>query len=471
MSREEPEETYMSVVGKGILVVAVVAVVTGLGLGSSASAKLNVMTLKGFPAPETPAKFNKVKVLKQGPKKARKILLLVPGTSAGATNFRPLGNSLIQRLKGWQVWSIERRENQLEDHSMLRKYVKGEASNQQMLDYYLGWILDNSIQPHFEGKTTEETEFAKQWGMNVAVKDIRRVVRMARKGGRKVVLGGHSLGGSIVTAYATWNFRGKPGAKGLSGLVFIDGAGAREAADLPSADDARASLDSLGQPGTSPFLTLVAPFPWAAGVFNAMGSTAALKDPNSRSLMESFTLLPASLKPPVSATNLAQYAYAVDADTGPENLRLVHSHIGDLAPSGDPRGWVDGQLGTARRAAQVFREIDGMDGTSWYHPIRLSIDSGAINNGIANPAQKVFGLRTTMGKRVKLPMYSFDAELGDGRIKRATRALAAQSKVPKKWVRTVDRSSTYAHIDPLSALPQKNDFIKTLVPFLRNRIK
>lgn len=76
-----------------------------------------------------------------------------------------------------------------------------------------------------------------------------------------------------------------------------------------------------------------------------------------------------------------------------------------------------------------------------------------------------------MGKRVKLPMYSFDAELGDGRVKRATRALAAQSKVPKKWVRTVDRSSTYAHIDPLSAKPKKNAFVKTLVPFLRKRIK
>jgi len=280
-------------------------------------------------------------------------------------------------------------------------------------------------------------------------------------------VGGHSLGGAIVTAYATWNFHGKPGAKGLSGLVFIDGAGGRET----TVESAQDWLDSLNDPSASPFITLVPPLPWAAGVFNAMGSTAALLDPNSRSLVGDFPLLPASLKPPVSSNNLAQYAYAVDADTGPENLRLVQSHIGDLAPSGDPRGWVNGQLGTAQRAAQVFREIDGMDGTSWYHPLRLTLDAGAINNGIATPAQKVFGIKTTMGKRVHLPMYSFDTSLGNGAVKLATEALAKQSHVPKKWVRTVVRKQTYAHIDPLSATPSKNDFIKTLVPFLKKRVK
>ena len=31
----------------------------------------------------------------------------------------------------------------------------------------------------------------------------------------------------------------------------------------------------------------------------------------------------------------------------------------------------------------------------------------------------------------------------------------------------VNRNRTYAHIDPLVALPSKNAFLKTLVPFLR----
>ena len=440
---------------------------------STATAAPRTMTLDGFKAPGTPAEYNKVKVVKQGPAKAKKIMVLIPGTSAGATNFGPLANGLLARLGGkWQIWSIERRENLLEDHSYLEKYVRGEITNKQAFDYYLGWILDPSINPRFTPKTTEETSFAKQWGMEVAVQDVKRVVNRANKGGRKVVLGGHSLGGSITTAYATWDFNGRAGAKDLDGLVFIDGAGGgRDASELPTAEAAQATLDAQADPSVSPFLTLIQPFPWAAGVFNATGSTAAILEPNEPSAVQSSPIVPAFLKPPVPATNLAQYAYAVDANTGPESLRLVQSHIGQLAESGDPRGWVDGGLGTATRAARVFAEKDGMDGTSWYHPTRLSTDAATINNGVSNPAQAVDGVKSTKGYSVKLPMYSFDAELGNGRVAEATRALAKQSKVPARWVRTVNRSKTYAHIDPLSALPEKNDFIKTLVPFLKKQIK
>ena len=59
--------------------------------------------------------------------------------------------------------------------------------------------------------------------MSVAVEDLQVVIEEAKKLGGKVVLGGHSLGGSVVTAYATWDFSGKPGAEGLSGLVYDDG--------------------------------------------------------------------------------------------------------------------------------------------------------------------------------------------------------------------------------------------------------
>lgn len=440
-----------------------------VGMAGSAHAAPTIMTIGGFKAPGTPANYNKVKVLKQGPKKAKKVLVLVPGTSAGASNFKPLANGLLAKLGGkWQIWSIERRENLLEDHSALERYVDGEISNLEMFNYYLGWILDSSVSPHYEPPSSEETAFARNWGMNVAVQDIKRVVNLANKGGRKVVLGGHSLGGSITTAYATWDFNGKAGAKDLDGLVFIDGAGGGR--DVPTAEEAQTDLDGLTAQA-SPFITLVPPLPWAAGVFNAMGSTAALKEPNERSTVQDSMLLPPTLKPPVSSTNLAQYGYAVDADTGPENLRLVQSHIGSLAESGDPRGWVNGELGTATRAARVFSEENGMDGTSWFHPARLSADAGAIDNGIPNEAQAVYGIKTTKGKSVKLPMYAFDAALGGGRVAEATRALAKQSGVPKRKVRTVNRASTYAHIDPLSATPSKNDFIKTLVPFLKKQIK
>ena len=39
------------------------------------------------------------------------------------------------------------------------------------------------------------------------------------------------------------------------------------------------------------------------------------------------------------------------------------------------------------------------------------------------------------------------------------------------WVKTVKRTKTYSHIDPISAAPSKNAFLKTVVPFLRKKIK
>ena len=65
--------------------------------------------------------------------------------------------------------------------------------------------------------------FARKWGLNVAIGDLHRVIEAAKRLGGKVVLGGHSLGGSVLTAYATWDFNGKAGADDLSGLVYDDG--------------------------------------------------------------------------------------------------------------------------------------------------------------------------------------------------------------------------------------------------------
>src|SRR5262249_27377093 len=159
------------------------------------------VTVAGVTAPG-PAAYNHVRVLEVGPAKAKNVLVLEPGTSAGAEYFRLDAEAIAERLPGWQVWSIDRRENALEDHSMLDKYIAGQATPQQVFDYYLGWINNSKITPHFQPPSTEATAYARQWGMNVAIGDLHNVVELAKKRGGKVVLGGHSLGGSIATAYA-----------------------------------------------------------------------------------------------------------------------------------------------------------------------------------------------------------------------------------------------------------------------------
>jgi hypothetical protein len=443
-----------------------IAVVAALALPAVAGAAPpeRVVTMQGVAAPGTPPQLDKVRVIKVGPARARHVLVLVPGTSAGGPYFLPVARDLVRRLPGWQVWSVERRENLLEDHSMLDRAKAGQATLQQLFDYYLGWLSSPATAPHFQPKTDAETAYARQWGMAVAVGDLHRVIRAARRGGRHVSLGGHSLGGSITAAYAAWDFNGRAGARDLESLVFIDGISAPGRA--PSAAQARASLQELQ--GSSPFLDLTGlNIPWSAGVFNAVGSTSVLLAPDAPSIMQAWPLLPANLKPPVPATNIAAYGYALDTKTGPSSLALVQSHIGHLASSGDPRGWVDDGLTTAKRAATVFSGIRGMDGTAWYHPRRLSIDSAAVNGGIANPAGAVLGVKATHGRRLRLPMYAYETSLGKGRVLEGARALARGAHLPRRKLTLVDRSRTNAHIDPIDDLPGRNDFLKTVVPFLK----
>jgi pimeloyl-ACP methyl ester carboxylesterase len=452
-----------------LAVALAVAVTACLAAAPAGSAKISVrfQRIAGFHSPGTPAKYNRVGILKTGSPKAKNVLVLNPGTSASAAYFEPLAKAIVTRARGWQVWAVERRENLLEDQSVLDKAKEGKATGRQLFDYYLGWLANSNIKKHFQFIPDSSVQYAKQWGMNTEIGDLRRVVLKAEKLGGHVVVGGHSLGGSIVTAYATWNFHGQAGAKGLSGLVYIDGGSGAPV----SAAQAQQSLQSL-QSGSSPWLAfggIQAPF---AGLFQATGSTGALIDPGSPSLGQQFPLLPANLKPPVPVTNLAQFGYALDVKTSPPSLAAAQAHLGRLASSGNPRGWNGkGALTPIKRFAQMFSGtgLKGLDGTAWYHPLRLTIDAGAVGQGIANPAQQVLDVHTTMGRKLprNLRIYAFGAALGGPRVPASAKQLARQSHIPLRNLTLLSRQSTYAHNDPAGASPKKNLFLKKLLPFLR----
>ena len=73
-------------------------------------------------------------------------------------------------------------------------------------------------------------------------------------------------------------------------------------------------------------------------------------------------------------------------------------------------------------------------------------------------------MRAVHGDDLHVPIYAIETSLGAGRVLRGARALARRSHVR---VRLIDRHRTYDHIDPLAALPSKNAFLKTVIPFLR----
>jgi len=421
--------------------------------------------MAGFDDPSTPDALDRVGVLKVGRASARNVLVLNPGTSAGSAYFKPLAEDVVRATHGrWQVWSVERRENQLEDHSVLDRVKAGTATPQESFDYYLRWLVDPTITNHFQLIPDSDVAYARGWGMNVEIEDLHRVVEAAGERHRHVVLGGHSLGGSITTAYATWDFDGSPGAADLDGLVYIDG-GSNPNPVTP--EQATASLQNL-QTG-SPWLAfggIPAPF---LGLFSAGGSTLTVVDPNGPSIAQDFPLLPASIVPPIPVTNEAQFGYAVDTETSPPNLAAAQVHAGHLAASGDPRGWDPaGEITPLQRYASMLSGtgLTGVDGSAWYHPQRLTIDSGAVAAGNANPAQAILDVHATHGHDLDpdLRIYAFGA-LGGENVLNSALVLASQSGIPEQNLTLVNRQGTYAHNDPSAASPT-NDFLANLVPFL-----
>jgi hypothetical protein len=237
---------------------------------------------------------------------------------------------------------------------------------------------------------------------------------------------------------------------------------------IPAAE-ARKRLADLG--AGSPWLAfggIGAPF---AGLFNSSGALSVELAPDEPSRGQTSGLLPPSLVPPVRVTNAGQYGYALDAATSPPPLAAAQAHLGRLAASGDPRGWDDADaLTPLERYADMFSGwgLKGLDGTAWYHPLRLTIDAGAVANGRANVAQKVLGVRATHGRDLpkRLRMYAFAASLGGTRVLNATRELARRSGIPRRQLVLADGHLTYAHNDPSSARPDRNEFLRRLVPFL-----
>src|SRR3954452_1551956 len=123
--------------------------------------------------------------------------------AAGQTAFTRTARELVKDVRGLQVWAVDRRSQRLEDTEVFADALAGRVTPKAMFDYYAGWIADPSIQPHYQPPDLAKLRFAADWGLRVQLEDVKRVVDRARAGGRRVLLGGHSLGASVAVAYAS----------------------------------------------------------------------------------------------------------------------------------------------------------------------------------------------------------------------------------------------------------------------------
>src|SRR3954462_6282092 len=145
--------------------IVLIALLALLAAAPAAGARTAFERIPGYNSPGTPAKYNRVGILKFGSATAKNVLVLNPGTSASAAYFAPLARSIVASAKGWQVWSVERRENLLEDQSMFEKAKARKITAQQLSDYYVGWIENSAIKNHFKLIPDSQVGFARQWGM------------------------------------------------------------------------------------------------------------------------------------------------------------------------------------------------------------------------------------------------------------------------------------------------------------------
>jgi hypothetical protein len=234
------------------------------------------------------------------------------------------------------------------------------------------------------------------------------------------------------------------------------------------------------------------------GLFSALGATSTVEFAKEPSLAESFPFLPENLKPKnpancklseagceqIPVTNEALFGFGVNVGTSPPSLIAAQVHAGKgieaAAEEDGLHGWSgEGALTPIKRYSEMLSGtgLTNADGSEWYFPERLTLDTGAVAEGNANPAQEVLGEHAIHGHELpkSLKIIAINSEL-DKAVKanslQAAEILAEQSGIPKENLTLINVESEYAHNDPAGAEPPgkggiyANVFFRELVPFL-----
>ena len=190
--------------------------------GSPLTVQTEYFSVRGYPEPHTPRSYNQSYVLRyyRPEDQLDTVLILMPGIFGGASSFDILARQLVASTPGLEVWAIDRRANALEDREVM---VASLRARDPMLAYR--YYVENAGTPDgFNPLAPDDLRFMAYWGLEVHLRDLHEVVLLARERASRVVLGGHSLGGSLVGFYAAYQDRlVQPGYRYLDGLLLIEG--------------------------------------------------------------------------------------------------------------------------------------------------------------------------------------------------------------------------------------------------------
>lgn len=223
------------------------------------------------------------------------ILIVVPGFLGSAATFAPMAEQLVRSMNGvLEVWSVDRRPNQLEDrlggdYAAAGAALGDLAAVAEGVQFYLP-DQDNPplvgvggqagpedkdvngngiIDPPFEIEDAfgasrswvkmeqDDMRYAAYWGIDTYVRDWKILVDAARVivGSQGLVLfGGHSAGTGFAGIFAAYDFDPSVGVDAayqkIDGLLLLEGGGpGAPSASRPSRSQYLAQVASLATPG------------------------------------------------------------------------------------------------------------------------------------------------------------------------------------------------------------------------------
>ena len=107
-----------------------------------------------------------------------------------------------------------------------------------------------------------------------------------------------------------------------------------------------------------------------------------------------------------------------------------------------------------------------MNSTEWFFPRRLTLDVDAASPLRQTKAAKLLGLRSEAREADQAPALRVP-DRSDGRRRAARRPEAEVDVADPAKATLVDGAPEQSHLDPLLAAPARNEFVETVVPFLR----